>query len=56
VSLVSARERLVTMPNDEKPGSSATEDAHASAGGHGLTYLCVGASAGEMYRPNPKFA
>jgi hypothetical protein len=28
----------------------------ARAGGHGLTYLCVGASAGEMYRPNPKFA
>jgi hypothetical protein len=26
------------------------------AGGHGLTYLCVGASAGEMYRPNPKLA
>jgi hypothetical protein len=26
VSFVSARERLVTMPNDEKPGCSATED------------------------------
>jgi hypothetical protein len=26
------------------------------AGRHGLTYLCVGASADEMYRPNPKFA
>jgi hypothetical protein len=26
------------------------------AGTRGLTYLCVGASAGEMYRPNPKFA
>jgi hypothetical protein len=25
VSLVSARERLVTMPNDEKPGGSATD-------------------------------
>jgi uncharacterized cupin superfamily protein len=26
------------------------------AGTRGLTYLCVGAPAGEMYRPNPKFA
>jgi hypothetical protein len=45
VSLVSARERLVTMPNDEKPGGSATEDVIVVEGSctrYGVTEAVAG--------------